>query len=378
VPAIKTGEYKRAAVCVAYATRSGTSRICAQLAELIKGGGSARVAVGIDNGVTSLEAVEQLLSVGTEVWGCEVPSVLFHPKVYALAGPKKAWVSIGSSNLTARGLFRNVESNVLFELDLEAKDDQHFLKAWEAWMQNVIDTCGRKIAYDAASLQAYLDREALVREADANKNEVATPSAKAGIQKPKPKKPISFPALPAPMPPVKSLLPAQSSSTLEANSKPSPIVIGAPNYFAMTLSAFDCSHKTGTPGTPEVSIPEAASAFFPAVKKTIHKYPDAYFNVRLNFSTGKTDLVTYRLWQRPAGSAVGHADWRINVQHATMDLSSTGGGDILLFERLEHEGVNYDVWVIKPGEDRYKEILDRCTDQVVASGAAGVKRYGLF
>jgi hypothetical protein len=61
-----------------------------------------------------------------------------------------------------------------------------------------------------------------------------------------------------------------------------------------------------------------------------------------------------------------------------MDLTSSGGGDLLLFERLENDDTLYEVWVIKPGDKRYEEILAKCIHQVAASGAAGVKRYGLF
>jgi len=376
---LESGTYVRTVCCVAYATLSGTSRICAQTSKLIKDGGTARVVVGLDNGVTSVEAVEQLLANGVDVWGCEVPSILFHPKLYILRGTKKAWISVGSSNLTARGLFRNVESNVQFSLDLDVTDDKTFLSDWEAWVQAILDTCGRKISYDADTLQAFLDRKALVREAEARKAETASPGKAAGLAKPKPKKTITLPPLPPPVPFDKSVLPPPKvEKPPPAPTKVAIAPIAGPRFFAMTLSAFDCSHKTGTPGTPEVSMPEIASKMFPPVKKTERKYPDAYFKVRVNVPSKKTVGATYRLWQRPPGSAVGHADWRINIGHTTMDLTSDGGGDILLFERLEDDETPYEVWVVKPGEKRYDAILAKCIHQVAASGAAGVKRYGLF
>jgi HKD family nuclease len=375
---LESGNYVRTLCCVAYATLSGTSRICAQTTKLIQAGGVAKIIVGLDNGVTSVEAVEQLLAVGAEVWGCEVPSILFHPKLYILSGAKKAWISVGSSNLTARGLFRNVESNVQFSLDPSIKEDNTFITEWEAWVQAILDRCGRKIAYDAATLQAFLDRKALVREGEAKKAETASPGKSAGLTQPKPKKPITLPPLPPPVPFDKSILPKPKTEKPPAK----PLAVGAwpegPRFFAMTLSAFDCSHKTGTPGTPEVSIPEVASTIFPPIKKSGRKYPDAYFNVRVNVPSKKTVTETYRLWQRPPGSATGHADWRINIRHTTMDLTSDGGGDILLFERLEDDETPYEVWVIKPGDKRYDEVVAKCVSQVAASGSAGVKRYGLF
>ncbi|MGH9896767.1 MAG: hypothetical protein ACREA0_33155, partial [bacterium] len=64
----------------------------------------------------------------------------------------------------------------------------------------------------------------------------------------------------------------------------------------MTLSAFDCSHRRATPGTPEVSLPEPVTPFFPAVRRQGRAYRDAYFDVLLNNPAGNSQVVSYRIW----------------------------------------------------------------------------------
>jgi hypothetical protein len=147
----------------------------------------------------------------------------------------------------------------------------------------------------------------------------------------------------------------------------------------MSMSSFDCSHRTGVPGTPEVSLPDDVVQFFPITSMQGRKYPDAYFDVVLNNPPGSAFVETYRIWQRPPGSASGHPDWRINVGHSTIDQTNLGGGDILLFERLPQGSIpEYEVWTIPPVDPRHAPLLAKCASQVTAVGAAGVKQYGLF
>jgi len=149
-------------------------------------------------------------------------------------------------------------------------------------------------------------------------------------------------------------------------------------YFGMTLSAFDCSHRTGVPGTPEVSIPEDVVGFFPSVSLQGRQYPDAYFDCIVNHPSGLAMVINYRIWQRP-GSPRGHADWRINVKHETIELTDPSGGDILLFERLpEGSDPPYEVWVVSTGNQFYSDIMSRLDRQARATGRAGTKNYGVF
>jgi hypothetical protein len=128
-----------------------------------------------------------------------------------------------------------------------------------------------------------------------------------------------------------------------------------------------------------MSLPEDIVQFFPQVSMQGRKYPDSYFDVLLNIPSGGGQVVSFRLWQRPPGSGTGHADWRINVKHETIDLTDPAGRDILLIEKLPPaSNPPYQAWIVATTQPEYSALRARCTSQVQASSTAGTKHYGLF
>ena len=122
----------------------------------------------------------------------------------------------------------------------------------------------------------------------------------------------------------------------------------------MIFSAHDASKKTVMALVPlELSLPRTRWDFFPAMQRTARQYPDAYFDAHLN-SGDKAETINYRIWERPAGGGAGHADLRINIKHDTVDLTTDGGGDIILFEASPSAGgPAYEVW-ISPEADEFR------------------------
>lgn len=79
--------------------------------------------VGIDQEGTSREALEEILNLHINsyiFYQSEAP--IFHPKIYLFEGDKEVKLIIGSSNLTGRGLFTNVESSLLIEFGITDKE----------------------------------------------------------------------------------------------------------------------------------------------------------------------------------------------------------------------------------------------------------------
>jgi len=63
---------------------------------------------------------------------------LFHAKIYCFRGAEKVKVVVGSSNLTAGGLFHNIEMNVLFETDPSNPEIQKLNKIYnEHWKKSI-------------------------------------------------------------------------------------------------------------------------------------------------------------------------------------------------------------------------------------------------
>ena len=84
--------------------------------------------VGIDQEGTSKEALREInnLKINSYIFHQEEPPI-FHPKIYLLEGAKETKLILGSSNMTARGLFGNVESSLHVEFSNTDKEGKNLL-----------------------------------------------------------------------------------------------------------------------------------------------------------------------------------------------------------------------------------------------------------
>ena len=130
------GIYTEVYILSAYVTSSGTQRLGPAFRVVTRAGGRVQALIGVDNGLTSVQAVADLHAVGVEVLGFHTGgSILYHPKVYLLRGANRAWVSVGSSNLTGDGMFRNIETNTIMQLDLTLPADLGLANEMVLWFQ---------------------------------------------------------------------------------------------------------------------------------------------------------------------------------------------------------------------------------------------------
>ncbi len=381
VTEILSGPYKDLKVLVAFASSSGTSRLYGPLRDFVAAGGQVEIHVGIANDFTSMQAVEHLLAAGTRVFAFDTgDTVTFHPKVYLLQGNGLAWASVGSSNLTAEGLYRNFEANTIIELDPSKEADADYLEELLSWFTALRGYPGNCFELKKADLPALVTTGLLIDERLKQRPQRLVPRRDGRGRVKRRTPPIKVPSAPPPHPE----LAGSRSRIARRSGVAKPTIFLAPaasqaQHFAMTLSAFDCSHRTGVPGTPEVALPEDIVGFFPRVSRQGRMYPDAYFDTILNKPNGPAEVVNVRIWRRPPGAGTGHADWRLNVGHKIVDLTAAAGGDILFFERLPAGSQPpYEVWVVGAGTPQHGALLARCTKQVQAAGTAGTKRYGLF
>jgi HKD family nuclease len=91
---------------------------------------NATVFVGIRNGITSAQAIKELLDLGVRLWMVDTgsASLVFHPKIYYAQGTKTARLMVGSANLTTGGLNNNIEASVILDLNLAARDDKRIAR----------------------------------------------------------------------------------------------------------------------------------------------------------------------------------------------------------------------------------------------------------
>lgn len=111
---------------VAFAKKSGVSRIQHAMQTFVENGGNIEGVVGVDSKGTSVEGLTLLLELTNNlyIYHDENGSHSFHPKIYIFEKDGvRAKVWIGSSNLTAGGLFTNHEIDVEFDFDFSDEED---------------------------------------------------------------------------------------------------------------------------------------------------------------------------------------------------------------------------------------------------------------
>ena len=130
--------FKRVRIASAWMKRSGLSRLQDGLAEFRRTGGTASALIGIDEGGATREGLELSLALFDTVWIYHEPGArTFHPKVYMLDGEETAALIVGSSNVTAGGLFSNFEASLLAELDLSLDDDRALFAMTDHWFDSM-------------------------------------------------------------------------------------------------------------------------------------------------------------------------------------------------------------------------------------------------
>lgn len=141
--------FKTLSIIVAYAKRSGIYTILPFLRVFKENGGIINVIVGLSQRLTSRQALEVLLG---EVKNCYVffeenSFISFHPKVYIFENEKKGVVYLGSSNLTAGGMYINHELDVRLDFDLSidshSKDFNQFHELYDRYIKLGQSFCKR-------------------------------------------------------------------------------------------------------------------------------------------------------------------------------------------------------------------------------------------
>lgn len=98
------------------------------------------IVVGIDQNGTSKEALEELLllEINSYVF-YQKESPIFHPKIYLFEGQGSTALIIGSSNLTGKGLFTNIESSVLIQFKNEDNEGLKIIKDLKDYFKSLFE-----------------------------------------------------------------------------------------------------------------------------------------------------------------------------------------------------------------------------------------------
>jgi HKD family nuclease len=96
--------------------------------------------VGIDQEGTSKKALKEINELGINSYlFYQKESPIFHPKIYLFEGENDTTLIVGSSNLTARGFFGNIESSLMVEFTNDNVDGIKLLKEVKDYYSTLFD-----------------------------------------------------------------------------------------------------------------------------------------------------------------------------------------------------------------------------------------------
>ncbi|MBM3898410.1 MAG: hypothetical protein FJ358_07825 [Thaumarchaeota archaeon] len=128
---------------VAYLDETFRDHIGDALEKFERAGGGIQAIIGVDSRGTSKTALEWMLNLlgSNRLHIYHNPAdATFHPKVFTIKETSKAYVFMGSSNLTGGGLSRNFEMNVEMELDLQDQKDRACLSTIEEIFKKTVNS----------------------------------------------------------------------------------------------------------------------------------------------------------------------------------------------------------------------------------------------
>ena len=120
-------------IIVAYAKISGIRRLMPSLSNFSSTGGKIHAIIGIDQKNTSFEALKIMHEICDDlfIYHSSSPSITFHTKAYSIKDNSYYWSAIGSNNLTAGGLYDNIECCVIAENNSSVEELYNFLSSTE-------------------------------------------------------------------------------------------------------------------------------------------------------------------------------------------------------------------------------------------------------
>lgn len=363
---LSESNYTQFHFAVAYMRESGIGRLHEPIEDFVGRGGTVKGAIGVggritgrDTGVTSREALESLRSLAPNSTVFTTTSdIIFHPKVYAFFDESSATLVVGSANVTRDGLYRNVEFGSVIYLDFSNDGDGEVWNEHRDFLKELLDTSNPNVQpVDDDIISRLVDDGIIKSETEMIETDT---SGGSGGQTTLPESTISeetremFPTLEIDTPPGRT--DTGGVSGMEVADR-----------FIVQLSDFDTSHRSDTPGTSEILIPKGSLPFFPELTAAGGTTPDdCYFDVIMPTASGE-ESYNARLWHY-----VEREEFRLRVDPEMIDITTPGGGDLLVIDKLpdnpDHE---YEFSIVKDDDGRFDSLLDQCSQ--IASGG---KRWG--
>jgi len=381
---LESGRWQRFRCAVAFAKQSGIQYIDASLRGFVEAGGMAELAIGMDSGGTSFEAASHLAGAVSPTGRLIISHELhpshssFHPKLYALTASdptERAFVIVGSSNLTQGGLFTNHEISTALELDAADSADRRLLADFAKQMDRWHDlSSGLAVAATRSRLLALYDEGRLPAEARiAVSTRASSRTSFPGggtsglVARKRRKKPAHEASLGAPLVPLPPRPPARVALP---PPPPPPPATGGAVHDAFYIDTGSGSSKTELYLSKTALLADQAFFRHPFSGWTTPKAggsetpqpeldPWPIVDIRLLDSAGAAVAEhTYRayrlrVWEYAIGKNAKH-ELRVNIPAPL--LHSLPEGCILEMRRHPvRAGIDYQLDFLEPGSARWRE-----------------------
>jgi len=367
-------------VCVAFVKAGGILHLAPALQAFVARGGRIEIVAGIDEGITTRQALELVIKYSTMAYVFHNPVATFHPKVYLFEAPSKQAIAfIGSSNLTSGGLYTNYEVNLGLEFDLTVAADQAMYGSILAIFLNAIDvTAGNAKRLDATML------DKLVRARKLG-DETRPTISRRHPRRPAASEILLFPrtsVLPAPRvdPGLAALIPRVRLTGDAEVDQEAMTALQPSETFVMILGQRDTRQIVGY--SRDVYIPLAARDFHPQFwgwpaqfkvgsDTTVGKYQERRIDMLVRPATGPVQVVeNVRLYYYDIKD-----EFRLNCSRL---IAGACSGDLLVVQKppvgtvFEGRTYEFEAAVIPSRHPAYEAFVKECRSQVSGSP----KRWG--
>jgi HKD family nuclease len=122
------------------------------------------IVVGVNEKVTSKEALEEIIKIentNSYVFYANNNSI-FHPKIYLFEGNLKSILIIGSSNLTGRGLFTNIEASLQVSIDNNIDKDRKIIEQLKQYFKGLFEQTDENLKIISSELIDNLVKSGIV------------------------------------------------------------------------------------------------------------------------------------------------------------------------------------------------------------------------
>lgn len=144
---IQDPRFQRITIIVAFLRLSGLSKLISFIKAAKERNVEMTFVIGINQYVTSKEALELLINHGVSTYTYYGDNVTFHPKLYLFEGIDLNRIIVGSSNFTSRGLFHNIESSIMVQFTGDDRSGNKLLTEIKDYYEPIIEASDSNIEH---------------------------------------------------------------------------------------------------------------------------------------------------------------------------------------------------------------------------------------